>query len=84
MELIKTQDVWVPVSIESKNPLKWIVQTSDNEMVVIEKKLDMVVMTKEELKKIISNSMDKVNKWEYENSEQYNRWKENYINQIIK
>lgn len=84
MEPIKTQDVWMPISDGSKNPLKWVVQTSDNETIILEKKSDMVVMTVEEFKKVIVSAMNKGSDYFLEDVGTWEAFKTEYINQLIK
>ncbi len=89
---LQAQDCYtiLPSDEIGSNPLKWVVITSDNKTVVLEKRSGVIILTEDELKKITRDAFDAGG--EYESAQFYNQYggnktclsKTEYINNLIK
>ncbi len=80
---LKTQDCYtiLPPEEIGSNPLKWVVITSDDKTVVLEKRSGVIILDVEEFKKIVGDAFDAgIDRGLYS----YQLDKIEYINQLIK
>ncbi len=85
MEKIKTQTVYISVDDNSDKRFGWVVNSEGKGVLPVEKKEDQVVMSKEEIGKIINTAFDAHRELKVDNEsvDDFIKYKQWYISNLL-